>query len=155
MNYISREERETSQSLLEDRLATRYPAKAAWTINRNIFHRCGTRRIVVCVLLPRTPPGLFPLLLAASPRLSLPACPVFIPFIRSARFLGYFHNDTLCNVNYCRRNELEEVFQDAASRHPHPLSLSLSPSSSSRFLVLAVSRSLAAIHSAVFLLSTS
>lgn len=40
---------------------------------------------------------------------------VFFPFIRSARFLGYFHNDTLCNVNYCRRNELEEVFQDAAS----------------------------------------
>lgn len=36
---------------------------------------------------------------------------------RSARLLGYFYNDTLCNVNYCRRNELEEVFQDAASPH--------------------------------------
>lgn len=34
-----------------------------------------------------------------------------------ARLLGYFYNDTLCNVNYCRRNELEEVFQDAASPH--------------------------------------
>lgn len=33
------------------------------------------------------------------------------------RLLGYFYNDTLCNVNYCRRNELEEVFQDAASPH--------------------------------------
>ena len=28
-------------------------------------------------------------------------------------FPGYFHNDTLSNVNYCRRNELEEVLQDA------------------------------------------
>lgn len=35
----------------------------------------------------------------------------------SARFFGYFYNDTLCNVNYCWRNELEEVFQDAVLQH--------------------------------------
>lgn len=56
---------------------------------------------------------LFPLLLTWGA--SLLRLVLFQP--RSARLLGYFYNDTLCNVNYCRRNELEEVFQDAASPH--------------------------------------
>lgn len=44
----------------------------------------------------------------------------------SARLLGYFYNDTLCNVNYCRRNELEEVFQDTVFLQASPhFSLSL------------------------------
>lgn len=127
------------------------PRETARAINRNIFHRHRTRRIVVCVLpsslahlLPW--PRLFrPLLLVAFSLLIpfLPPSPsVFIPFIRSARFLGYFHNDTLCNVNYCRRNELEEVFQDAASRHS-PLAIRLPSLLLPRSLVFAISHSLA------------
>lgn len=153
MNYISREKRgrlarkPTSQPAGgEGQAGNAISREIAWAINRNIFHRCRTRWIVVCVL---SPPStlLFPLLLTASHLPPLPAYPVFIPFIRSARFLGYFHNDTLCNVNYCRRNELEEVFQDATSRHS-PLALRSLSLSLSHPLVLAISRLLATIHPA-------
>jgi len=60
---------------------------------------------------------------------------------RSVWLLGYFYNDTLCNVNYCRHNELEEVFQDAASPY---FSLSLL----SRYYLLSLSFSFPLVSSA-------
>lgn len=67
----------------------------------------------MCVLSRRL--HLFPLLLAWSA--VPPSCSLSSALRPPPRLLGYFYNDTLCNVNYCRRNELEKVFQDAALQH--------------------------------------
>jgi hypothetical protein len=53
-----------------------------------------------------------------------------------ARLPGCFRDDTLCNVNYCRRNELEQVFQDAGA--PRRVSVS--------YLSLSLSRSVHGRH---------
>ena len=64
-------------------------------------------------------------------------------------FPGYFHNDTLSNVNYCRRNELEEVLQDADLLcHPRSSTPPL-PSSSSSFAASASSISFSPFGSLV------
>lgn len=99
-----------------ERNATRYLAKRCrLSINKNSFF-IGAENVLddVCVLLRSNLQFFFFFSLLVTTRRVL-LFSVFFPFIRSARLLGYFHNDTLCNVNYCRRNELEEVFQDAAS----------------------------------------